>query len=52
MTALYAAVTVTAITTGLLADAYGLSTAVSVVGAVLALLAIGGTIWHLRMRIG
>jgi MFS family permease len=52
MTALYGAVTVTAISTGLLADEYGLSTAVSVVGAVLALVAIGGTIWHLRVRIG
>lgn len=35
-----------ALSTGLLADSYGLSTAVPVVGGVLALVTVGAVVWH------
>lgn len=45
---LYGGVAVTTIGTGLLADGYGLSTAVAVVGAVVAGVAAITSLWHLR----
>ena len=47
---LYGGVAVTTIATGLLADQYGLSTAVAVIGAVVVAVALSTIIWHLRAR--
>lgn len=47
---LYGGVAVTAVGAGLLADAYGLSTAVAVVGAILAGVAATTILWHLAAR--
>jgi MFS family permease len=48
ITCVYATVSVTVISTGLLSDATSLSTAVAVVGSTVAAVAAGTTIWHLR----
>jgi hypothetical protein len=50
LTCLYGSVAVTSTATGLLADAYGLSTAVIVAGAALSTVAAVATGWHLRAR--
>jgi MFS family permease len=47
---LYGGVAVTAVGAGILADAYGLSTAVAVVGAILAGVAATTILWHLAAR--
>lgn len=47
---LYGGVAITAVGAGLLADAYGLSTAVAVVGAIVAGVAAMTTLWHLTAR--
>ncbi len=47
---LYGGVAVTAVGAGLLADAYGLSTAVAVIGAILAAVAATAALWHLAAR--
>jgi MFS family permease len=47
---LYGGVAVTAVGAGLLADAYGLSTAVAVVGAILAGVAATTIVWHLAAQ--
>ena len=48
--ALYGGVAVTAVGAGLLADAYGLSTAVAVIGAIVAGVAAMTAVWHLAAR--
>jgi MFS family permease len=47
---LYGGVAVTAVGAGLLADAYGLSTAVAVIGAIVAGVAAMTAVWHLAAR--
>jgi predicted MFS family arabinose efflux permease len=47
---LYGGVAVTTVATGLLADSYGLPTAVDVAGAVVAGVAMLTTVWHLAAR--
>jgi predicted MFS family arabinose efflux permease len=47
---LYGGVAITTVATGLLADRYGLSTAVAVIGAIVVAVAVGTIIWHLRAR--
>jgi MFS family permease len=47
---LYGGVAVTAVGAGLLADAYGLSTAVAVIGAIVAGVAAITAVWHLAAR--
>jgi MFS family permease len=47
---LYGGVAVTAVGAGLLADAYGLSTAVAVIGAIVSGVAAITTVWHLAAR--
>jgi predicted MFS family arabinose efflux permease len=47
---LYGGVAVTAVGAGLLADAYGLSTAVAVIGAIVAGVATMTALWHLAAR--
>jgi MFS family permease len=44
---LYAGVTITSVATGLLADGYGLSTAVTIVGLTVAAVAAASAVWHL-----
>jgi hypothetical protein len=47
---LYGGVAITAVSAGLLADAYGLSTAVAVIGAIVAGVAAMTAVWHLAAR--
>ncbi len=47
---LYGGVALTAVGAGLLADAYGLSTAVAVIGAIVAGVAVMTAVWHLAGR--
>lgn len=47
---LYGGVAITTVGTGLLADGYGLSTAVAIIGAVLVALAVGVSAWHIAAR--
>jgi MFS family permease len=51
-TCLYFGVATAAIATGLMADAYGLETAITVASAALAAVGIGTTIWHLAAARG
>jgi MFS family permease len=50
ITCVYSAVTVSSISTGLLADAISLSAAVAIVGGAVATVAAATTAWHLRLR--
>lgn len=47
---LYCGVAITTIATGLLADDFGLSTAVAIIGAVVVAVALGTILWHLSAR--
>ena len=47
---LYGGVAITSVATGLLADGYGLSTSVAIIGGILAALAIGMSVWHAVAR--
>lgn len=47
ITCVYTSVSLTAISTGLMSDAFSLATAVAVTGTVVALTAIATTVWHL-----
>jgi MFS family permease len=47
ITCVYASVSVTAISTGLLSDAFSLETAIAITGTAVALTAIATTVWHL-----
>jgi predicted MFS family arabinose efflux permease len=47
---LYGGVAVTTVSTGLLADGYGLSTAVAIIGGVLIAVAVATSLWHLSAR--
>jgi MFS family permease len=47
---LYGGVAITSVATGLLADGYGLSTSVAIIGGMLAALAVGTCAWHAIAR--
>jgi MFS family permease len=47
---LYGGVAITSVATGLLADGYGLSTSVAIIGGILAALALGACAWHAIAR--